>query len=291
MAKIPAFQFYPADWRKDPGVQALSFFDRGVWFEILCLMHESEQRGKLLLNGKPMPEEALARLLGLDKQALLKTLATLLDYGVARRDDNGILFSKRMVEDEQERLQNNERQRRFYEKANGRPGGGLNEKPNGQPNANLTDDLTQTLHASSSSPSSSKELNGSGGSFKARAPAPAREESGTAAASADKSADFKKYLAELQQRFPEKDVSKVLKKMRDWCKLHAKDPTRQRLEEWLETEHDPLGDEFLAAIDDSPPDGKPAWRVAIENCSLCDERGMVKVENGMKKCRHEKGGI
>lgn len=99
--KLPAFQFYPADWRKDPGVQSLSFHDRGVWFEILCLMHESEQRGKLLLNGKPMPDDALARLLGLDKQNLTKTLTTLLEYGVASRDEEGALMNRRMVRDEE----------------------------------------------------------------------------------------------------------------------------------------------------------------------------------------------
>lgn len=99
--KMPAFQFYPADWRKDLGIQSLSFHDRGVWFEILCLMHESEQRGKLLLNGIAMSDEALARLLGLDKQNLNKTLTTLLEYGVASRDVNGVLMNRRMVRDEE----------------------------------------------------------------------------------------------------------------------------------------------------------------------------------------------
>jgi hypothetical protein len=42
MTKLPALQWYPADWRKDPGVQALSLHDRMVWFEMLMLMHESE---------------------------------------------------------------------------------------------------------------------------------------------------------------------------------------------------------------------------------------------------------
>jgi hypothetical protein len=98
--KLPAFQFYPADWRKDPGVQSLPYFERGIWFEILCLMHESEQRGKLILNGRPMPEEALSRLLGLDKQILTKTITTLLEYGVASRDGQGVLMNRRMVSDE-----------------------------------------------------------------------------------------------------------------------------------------------------------------------------------------------
>ena len=85
MSKLPAIQFYPGDWRKDPGVQALSFHDRGVWFEILLLMHESDERGKLILNGKPMPKEALGRLLGLDNQNLTNTLTKLLEYGVASK--------------------------------------------------------------------------------------------------------------------------------------------------------------------------------------------------------------
>lgn len=101
MSKLPAIQFYPGDWRKDPGVQALSFHDRGVWFEIILLMHESDERGKLLLNGKPMPEQALARLLGLDNQNLTNTLTTLLDFGVASRcEETGAIMCRRMLRDE-----------------------------------------------------------------------------------------------------------------------------------------------------------------------------------------------
>lgn len=100
-AKLPSFQFYPGDWRKDAGVQALDYHDRGVWHEILCLMHECEERGKLVLNGQPMPEDALSRLLGLDKQILSKTVSTLLTYGVASLEsDTGILICRRMVRDE-----------------------------------------------------------------------------------------------------------------------------------------------------------------------------------------------
>jgi len=46
------------------------------------LMHESERRGELLLNGEPIPDDALARILGLDvaklKQTSSKTLPLLL---------------------------------------------------------------------------------------------------------------------------------------------------------------------------------------------------------------------
>jgi hypothetical protein len=100
--KLPSLQFYPGDWKKDPGVQSLSYEDRGIWFEIMLLMFESSERGKLMLNGKPMPDDALARLLGLDKQILTTTITTLLTYGVASREENsGALICRRMVRDEE----------------------------------------------------------------------------------------------------------------------------------------------------------------------------------------------
>jgi hypothetical protein len=101
MGKLPAFQFYPADWRKDLGVQSLSYHDRGVWFEMLCLMHESEDRGRLVLNGEPMPGDALARILGLDTESLGETIQRLLNAGVASRDASGALVCRRMLRDEQ----------------------------------------------------------------------------------------------------------------------------------------------------------------------------------------------
>jgi hypothetical protein len=101
LSKLPAFQFYPGDWRKDMGVQSLNYHDRGVWWEMLCLMHESERRGVLVLNGQAMGEDSLSRLLGLDKQILTTTLTNLLTSGVASREDGtGAIYSRRMVNDE-----------------------------------------------------------------------------------------------------------------------------------------------------------------------------------------------
>ena len=99
--KLPALQVYSGDWRKDPGIQALDFETRGVWWEILLLMHESEERGKLMLNGKAMPEPALARILGIPEDLLKQKLTLLLEYGVASVcEDTGALINRRMVRDE-----------------------------------------------------------------------------------------------------------------------------------------------------------------------------------------------
>jgi hypothetical protein len=99
--KLPAIQFYPGDWHKDQGVQALDLTQRGAWFELLLMMHDSEERGVLLINGQPMPENVIARRLGLDNQTTNQILTTLLTYGVAsRREADGALFCRRMVKDE-----------------------------------------------------------------------------------------------------------------------------------------------------------------------------------------------
>lgn len=103
--KLPALQFYPGDWRKDVGVQSLDFFDRGVWFEVMCLMHESEDRGRLILNGRPMPDHAIARVLGLSVDRWLEVRTRLVDFGVASEDENGVLVNRRMVRDEEVRRQ------------------------------------------------------------------------------------------------------------------------------------------------------------------------------------------
>lgn len=99
--KLPAIQFYPGDWHKDQGVQALDLTHRGAWFELLLMMHDSDERGVLLVNGQPMPDAVIARRLGLDNQSANQILTTLLAYGVAsRRTTDGALFCRRMVKDE-----------------------------------------------------------------------------------------------------------------------------------------------------------------------------------------------
>src|ERR1700741_3252554 len=99
MSKLPAIQFYPGDWRKDIKVQSLSFHDRGIWFELLCLMHESEERGKLVINGKPMPEKMIAQMIGCEYKTFAKSLKKLLQSSVIYQTNAGILYNKRMVKD------------------------------------------------------------------------------------------------------------------------------------------------------------------------------------------------
>jgi hypothetical protein len=104
MTKLPSFQFYPGDWKKDPGIQALGLFEKGAWFEIMLLMHESTERGKLLLNGNPYPEDALAMALKITPEETRRVIEILTRYGVAGKDEKtGALINRRMIRDEQNR--------------------------------------------------------------------------------------------------------------------------------------------------------------------------------------------
>lgn len=45
MAHNPAFQFYPGDWFREPGLQRVDLDVRGAWAELLMMMHHETPRG------------------------------------------------------------------------------------------------------------------------------------------------------------------------------------------------------------------------------------------------------
>ena len=98
--KRPAFQFYPADWRKDVELQSCSMAAQGLWINVMCVAHECEPYGYLTVNGKAMNAAQLGRQVGLSARESEVLLAELLDAGVAKRTVDSIIYSKRMVADE-----------------------------------------------------------------------------------------------------------------------------------------------------------------------------------------------
>lgn len=102
--KRPAFQFYPADWRKDPALSTCSLAARGLWIELMCVAHESDEYGTLSINGKPMTEQQIARAVGESPALINKLLAELEASGVFSRNESGSIYSRRMIKDE--RLRN-----------------------------------------------------------------------------------------------------------------------------------------------------------------------------------------
>lgn len=101
---LPALMFYPGDWHKDLGVQLLTFEQRGVWFELLLRMHDSEERGALVINGRAMTDEEIAILIGWrDETAKLsKILDSLTAKGAAsRRQSDSALCNRRMLKEQE----------------------------------------------------------------------------------------------------------------------------------------------------------------------------------------------
>jgi DNA-binding transcriptional regulator YhcF (GntR family) len=152
-SKLPAIQFYPGDWWKDTGVKSLSHHDKGVWFEMLLLMHESPVRGKLMLGMKAMTNASLASVLKVDVETLKETVETLLERGVTEREKrSGALINRRMIRDEVARANFRKRMKDYRSK----------HKTNGNGDANVTQPEapyeTPMYHPSSSSSSSSTSV-------------------------------------------------------------------------------------------------------------------------------------
>ena len=45
--KRPSFQFYPADWLGNSNLRRCTHAEKGVWIDVMCLMHDSEEYGIL----------------------------------------------------------------------------------------------------------------------------------------------------------------------------------------------------------------------------------------------------
>jgi hypothetical protein len=100
MAKQPWMKFYPTDWRADPALRMCSLMARGLWMEMLALMHQTAARGDLLINGRAPTPQQLATLVGADAETVETALAELESAGVFSRRKNGVIYSRRMERDE-----------------------------------------------------------------------------------------------------------------------------------------------------------------------------------------------
>ena len=102
--KRPSFQFYPADWRNDSSLKVCSLQARGLWVEMLCLLHELGQQdgsryGYLELRGNPLSGNQFSRLIGIELAELNLLIDELELAGVFSKDSKGVIYSRRLVRD------------------------------------------------------------------------------------------------------------------------------------------------------------------------------------------------
>ena len=101
----PWMKFYPSDWRSDPKVRLCSMAARGLWIEMLALMHEAEPRGHLIVSGQRPTDTQLSVLTGCPTDQLPDLLGELDSAGVFSKTQKGVIYSRRMTRDEK-RAQN-----------------------------------------------------------------------------------------------------------------------------------------------------------------------------------------
>ncbi len=78
--KRPAFQFYPDNWRNNSNLRRCSWAARGVWVEVMCLLHDSDRYGALAWSLKE-----IAQALGCP----ISLLKELVEKGVMKGCDAG----------------------------------------------------------------------------------------------------------------------------------------------------------------------------------------------------------
>jgi len=109
---LPWLQFYPSDWLAD-SVAGCCLAAQGLWLRMLFVAHNSQRYGYLEADGKAIPDEQLSRRCGCASvEEYRNLLAELFSAGVPARTPEGVIYSRRMARDQEERDAGAERQRK-----------------------------------------------------------------------------------------------------------------------------------------------------------------------------------
>lgn len=103
MTARPWMKFYPSDWKGDTKLKLVSMAARGLWMEMICIMHEAERYGELTVAGVAIDAEKLARIVGEHVSNVDGWLDELKSAGVYSVKKNGVIYSRRMERDENKR--------------------------------------------------------------------------------------------------------------------------------------------------------------------------------------------
>lgn len=92
----PWMKFYPTDWRSDPALRMCTLAARGLWLDMLCIMHEAHPYGQLLINGHSPTDTQLGVLIGASPDQITALLGELASAGVFSRTSAGVIYSRKM---------------------------------------------------------------------------------------------------------------------------------------------------------------------------------------------------
>lgn len=193
--KRPSFQFYPADWQANGNLRRCTHEEKGIWIDVMCLLHDQERYGVIDWSLKEIAQAVgttVAKLKGLVGKDVFKGAdgneeCEALVYVPRSGRRNGepvvlieaqkgpIWYSSRMVRDEYVR-QHAGASTRFKQSENTEskspshsPSHGQGEAPSHSPSQRLSDGSTSSSSSSSknyyetTSPTSPSEPIGSDG--------------------------------------------------------------------------------------------------------------------------------
>jgi len=92
----PWMKFFTTDWRADPRLRMCSMAARGLWIDLICLMHEATPYGQLLVNGHSPTDAQVAVLVGAPSDQVTAMLGELEAAGVFSRTRDGVIYSRKM---------------------------------------------------------------------------------------------------------------------------------------------------------------------------------------------------
>lgn len=88
--KRPSFQFYPADWRNNAKLRRCSWAARGVWIELIGLLHDSDDYGVLR-----WPLKQIAQALGCPLKLLNELVECGVLYGAEKGECEAFVYTPR----------------------------------------------------------------------------------------------------------------------------------------------------------------------------------------------------
>ncbi len=103
MPRLAWGKFHFGDWLNDVQLRQCSPAARGIWIDMLAIMHQAEPRGFLKAGPKVILPVNLHRNTGDNQEVVQAALAELEKVGIFSVDGDGCIFSGRVVRVEEMR--------------------------------------------------------------------------------------------------------------------------------------------------------------------------------------------
>lgn len=92
-------KFWWQDYEADDALRLCSLSAQGLWMRMLCAMHRGMPYGHLAINGATPSNRQMSIMLSATEKEVAKLVPELEKAGVLSRNDDGVIYSRRMVRD------------------------------------------------------------------------------------------------------------------------------------------------------------------------------------------------